>query len=67
VSAKGKLTLQNYRCFDWDHPAILEFGEGFTAFVGSNNSGKSTALRSIYELRNMFNSLGYPDFPVGER
>ena len=54
MSAQGKLTLRNYRCFNWDNPAILEFGDGFTAFVGSNNSGKSTALRSIYELRNMF-------------
>lgn len=54
MSAQGKLTLRNYRCFDWNNPAELEFGDGFTAFVGSNNSGKSTALRSIYELRNMF-------------
>lgn len=54
MSIQGKLTLRNYRCFDWKHPAILEFGDGFTAFVGSNNSGKSTALRSIYELRNIF-------------
>lgn len=54
MSLQGKLTLRNYRCFDWEHPAILEFGDGFTAFVGSNNSGKSTALRSIYELRNIF-------------
>lgn len=54
MSAQGKLTLRNYRCFDWDNPAVLEFGNGFTAFVGPNNSGKSAALRSIYELRNMF-------------
>lgn len=54
MSALGKLTLRNYRCFDWDHPAVLEFGDGFTAFVGSNNSGKSAALRSVYELRNIF-------------
>lgn len=54
MTAKGKLTLRNYRCFNWENPAVLEFGEGFTAFVGPNNSGKSTALRSIYELRNMF-------------
>ncbi len=54
MSVKGKLTLRNYRCFDWNNPAVLEFGGGFTAFVGSNNSGKSTVLRSIYELRDMF-------------
>lgn len=60
MSAQGKLRLRNYRCFDWDHPAVLEFGDGFTAFVGSNNSGKSAALRSIYELRNIFQSLFTP-------
>jgi len=32
----------------------LEFGDGFTAFVGSNNSGKSASLKAIYELRNIF-------------
>lgn len=53
----GKLILRNYRCFDWDNPAILEFGNGFTAYVGSNNSGKSAALRSVYELRNIFASI----------
>jgi len=57
MSAEGKLTLRNYRCFDWNNPATLEFGDGFTAFVGSNNSGKSTVLRSSYELRNMFQSI----------
>ena len=57
MSMQGKLTLRNYRCFDWDNPAVLEFGDGFTAFVGSNNSGKSTALRSIYELRSMLQAV----------
>lgn len=54
MSSLGKLTLRNYRCFDWSHPAVIEFGDGFTAYVGTNNSGKSTALRSIYELRLIF-------------
>jgi len=54
MSAHGKLTLRNYRCFGWDNPAVLEFGDGFTAFVGSNNSGKSAALKAVYELRDMF-------------
>ncbi|WP_297484359.1 AAA family ATPase [Ferrovum sp.] len=53
MSSQGKLTLRNFRCFDWKNPAVLEFGDGFTAFVGSNNSGKSTALRAVYELRSM--------------
>lgn len=54
MSAQGKLTLRNFRCFDWGNPAVLEFGDGFTAFVGSNNSGKSAALKAVYELRSMF-------------
>ncbi|MBI3478820.1 MAG: AAA family ATPase [Nitrosomonadales bacterium] len=57
MSTQGKLTLRNYRCFDWNNPAVLEFGDGFTAFVGPNNSGKSTALRAVYELRNLFSNL----------
>lgn len=57
MSTQGKLILRNYRCFDWENPAILEFGNGFTAFVGPNNSGKSAALRSVYELRNLFGNL----------
>jgi len=57
MSTQGKLTLRNYRCFNWNNPAILEFGDGFTAFVGPNNSGKSTALRSVYELRIIFQYL----------
>jgi predicted ATP-dependent endonuclease of OLD family len=57
MSTQGKLTLRNYRCFDWEHPAVLEFGDGFTAFVGSNNSGKSAALKAIYELRLILNTL----------
>lgn len=57
MSIQGKLTLRNYRCFDWEHPAVLEFGDGFTAFVGSNNAGKSAALKAVYELRNIFNHV----------
>lgn len=57
MSVQGKLTLRNYRCFDWNNPAVLEFGNGFAAFVGANNSGKSTALRAVYELRNLFANL----------
>lgn len=53
MDAIGKLTLRNYRCFDWDNPVTLEFGDGFTAIVGPNNSGKSTALRALYELRSI--------------
>ena len=54
----GKLTLKNYRCFDWEHPIELPFVQGFTALVGSNNSGKSTALRAVYELRPFLKQIG---------
>ncbi|MBI3430755.1 MAG: AAA family ATPase [Hydrogenophilales bacterium] len=57
MEVTGKVTLRNYRCFNWDNPATLEFGNGFTALVGANNSGKSAALRSIYELRNIWPAL----------
>ncbi len=63
MSIQGKLTLRNYRCFDWNHPATLEFGNAFTAFVGSNNSGKSAALKSIYELRYILQSIFHTVHP----
>ncbi|GGC98749.1 ATP-dependent nuclease [Undibacterium terreum] len=58
MSTLGTLTLRNYRCFDWHNPAALVFGEGFTALIGQNNSGKSSALRAVYELRNHLASIG---------
>ena len=57
MTAFGKVTLRNYRCFDWDHPATLEFGDDFTAYIGPNNSGKSAALKSIYELRHVWQTI----------
>jgi hypothetical protein len=57
MTAFGRVTLRNYRCFDWDNPAVLEFGDGFTAFVGPNNVGKSSAIRSIFELRSIFGNI----------
>ncbi|MDD2721064.1 MAG: AAA family ATPase [Gallionella sp.] len=38
---------------------MLEFGNGFAALVGANNSGKSAALRAVYELRSYFADLIY--------
>lgn len=49
-----EITLKNYRCFPRNYPARITLREGFTSFVGVNNSGKSTVLRFFYEFRDMF-------------
>jgi ABC-type cobalamin/Fe3+-siderophores transport system ATPase subunit len=49
-----ELELKNYRCFPDDLPARVTVREGFTSFVGTNNSGKSSLLRMPYELRDLF-------------
>src|ERR1051325_3945991 len=51
------VTLKNYRCFSDEKPARFAIRNGFTAFVGANNSGKSTLVRFLYELRNLFTNL----------
>lgn len=44
--------LKTYRCFFQQHTSQVPFSRGcITALVGTNNSGKSAWLRSIYELR----------------
>ena len=52
-----KITLKNYRCFEDTKPLSLEFGPGFTALVGPNNSGKSSCLKFFYEARQVFATL----------
>lgn len=43
----SRLYIQNFRCFG-AIPAIINFSEtGLSAFVGSNNAGKSTALKAV--------------------
>src|SRR6266566_645883 len=51
------VTLKNYRCFSDERPARFAIRKGFTAFVGANNSGKSTLVRFLYEFRNLFTNL----------
>ena len=53
-----KVTLRNYRCFEDQTPASVEIGPGFTAFVGQNNSGKSSMLKAFYELRPLLQRIG---------
>ena len=41
-------TLENYRCFEDTKPARIVLRDGFTALLGTNNSGKSTLLEFFY-------------------
>jgi predicted ATP-dependent endonuclease of OLD family len=46
--------FSGYRCFSSQNPATLRLREGLLALIGVNNSGKSTLMRAIYELRDVF-------------
>ncbi len=54
------LTIKNYRCFPDSRPARITIRPGFSAFVGANNSGKSSLLRFFYEFRGLFQILSDP-------
>jgi predicted ATPase/5S rRNA maturation endonuclease (ribonuclease M5) len=57
------ITIKNYRCFSDSNPARIKIRKGFTAFIGVNNSGKSTLLKFFYEFRPLFASLSnHSDF-----
>lgn len=46
-----EITLKGYRCFGHEPGATFTLKPGVTAFLGMNNAGKSTVLRSFFELR----------------
>jgi energy-coupling factor transporter ATP-binding protein EcfA2 len=50
----ARITIKNYRGFSDQEPAVFEIGQGFTAFLGKNNAGKSSAKLLFYELRPLF-------------
>jgi len=52
-----RLTAKNFRCFPDERPLVLDIDRGFTAFIGPNNAGKSSALRLFYELRHVWAHL----------
>jgi predicted ATPase len=56
-----EITIKNYRCFSDSKPARIVLRKGFTAFVGVNNSGKSSLLKFFYEFRNLFQYLSHPN------
>ena len=56
-----ELTLRNYRCFTDTRPTRISLGGGLTAFIGVNNSGKSSLLKFFYEFRNLFSFLSAPN------
>jgi energy-coupling factor transporter ATP-binding protein EcfA2 len=62
-----ELTIKNFRCFPDHRPARFTLGPGFTAFVGPNNSGKSSLLRLFYELRSLFQTMLSGDFIISAR
>jgi ABC-type cobalamin/Fe3+-siderophores transport system ATPase subunit len=56
-----RIQLKNYRCFPDEAASEFVLRPGITAFIGANNSGKSSILRSFYELRPIFLSLRQHD------
>ncbi|MBK6881231.1 MAG: AAA family ATPase [Elusimicrobia bacterium] len=51
------MTVKNYRCFGSASPLSIEINEGFTAFVGPNNSGKSALLKMIVEFKSLWDTM----------
>ena len=58
-----ELRLRNYRCFG-DEPVSIRFSDGFIALMGTNNSGKSSLLRVLYEFRPLFSILVNENEPL---
>jgi predicted ATPase len=52
-----EITVKNYRCFSDSVPMRITLGNGFTSFIGVNNSGKSSVLKFFYEFRPLFKRL----------
>jgi len=57
----AKFTIKNYRCFSDEKPLEFVLHNGFTAFIGPNNSGKSFILKFFYEFRNIWQTFSDPN------
>ncbi len=53
----AKITCRNYRCFPDSSPLCFDLRPGISAFVGVNNSGKSSILKFFYEFRELWRAL----------
>jgi ABC-type cobalamin/Fe3+-siderophores transport system ATPase subunit len=65
IAMQVEITIKNYGCFPDTNPLHIEIKEGFTAFVGVNNSGKSSILRFFYEFRGLFQIMRDPNQFLG--
>lgn len=54
------IAIKNYRCFPDTRRAHICLRPGFAAFVGVNNSGKSSLLKFLYEFRALFQLICSP-------
>ncbi|MBC8401887.1 MAG: AAA family ATPase [Candidatus Marinimicrobia bacterium] len=52
-----ELVIKNYRCFPDKHPLKINIKNEFIAFVGCNNSGKSSVLKFFHEFRTLFSNF----------
>jgi len=51
------VSAKNYRCFTHEKPLKLTLSNGISAYVGQNNTGKSTILKFLWEIRPIFQAF----------
>ena len=62
-----EIIAKNYRCFSSAHPLRFEVVDGVIAFVGTNNSGKSTILKFFYEFRDLLGTSFTSTILIGQQ